>query len=57
LTGLGSHEVWKVFAAAKGYGERGGARVIYVGILYHDEICLLPAYQENDMVKRADQQE
>jgi hypothetical protein len=32
LTGLGSHEVWKVFAAAKGYGERGGARVIYVGI-------------------------
>ena len=41
----------KVRVAAKSHGKRGGARVVYVDIVYRDEIYLLLAYPKNEMEK------
>ncbi|AEF87006.1 toxin HigB-2 [Treponema primitia ZAS-2] len=37
----------KIRVAARGHGKRGGARVIYVDILFHEKIYFLTAYPKD----------
>lgn len=47
----------KVRVAAKSHGKRGGAKVIYVDVVYRDEIYLLLTYPKNEMDKLTAEQE
>ena len=39
----------KMRVSAKDHGKRGGARVIYVDVVVHEEIYLLLAYPKNEL--------
>lgn len=39
----------KMRVSAKDHGKRGGARVIYVDVVAHEEIYLLLAYPKNEL--------